>query len=241
MQKLDGDSLAEIVSYLECWDALQRFLVAQSVHIIAKYHALRYASIHTYDGHIKFCQYMLNGMRHRLPYIHTLEASFYISNEAEIKRTTSLSPPIVTVNHCKAAGALFAEVLDNASNLKRLTLHRAEAWMEYEPRITEAIIALCCLDELVLRDVGPWVSRVIHNMRSAPCKLGISEVSGVSHCVSHDFPLAANLHLPSVRHLVLYGDGSVPSVATLARVFPNVETLVTTWGAAGSKNLRLLG
>ena len=225
LQTLDGDSLAQIVSYLECWDALQLSLVARSVHIIAKHHGLKYVSIHTYAGHIKFCRSMLSEMRHRLPYIHALETSFSISNEAEIEESSWLGPPTITVDHYKAAGTLFAQVLENASSLKRLTLNRAEVWMEYEPRIIEAIIDLRNLGELVLRDVGPRVSRVIHSMKSTPYKLGIPEAPGASYYVHHSFPLADNLRIPSVRHLILYGNMSVPPIDHLARVFPNVETL----------------
>ncbi|KAH9926449.1 uncharacterized protein B0H18DRAFT_342427 [Fomitopsis serialis] len=222
---LDEDSLSAIVAHLSCDDALRLSLVARSIHTIAKHHALKHVTIYTYDGLVKFCWYMLNDMRHRLSCIVSFIGELWILNDAEMDESSFLGPPLVTIEEYEAAGALLAGVLERACNLRTFVLNRAEVWMEYEPRIADAVIVMRRLNELVLRDIGPMVSRVIHNMQSKPWKLAIPEIDVSSYYVHNIFPLDDGLRLPFVRHLTAYGNMALPSVAGLVRVFPNIRSL----------------
>ncbi|TFY55216.1 hypothetical protein EVJ58_g8384, partial [Rhodofomes roseus] len=225
LQSLNNDSLSAIVAYLNCSDALRFSVVVRSFHTIAKYHALHYVTLSSYGALVNFCRLMLSSMSHRLASILAIKAKLWIENEAEMADSSWLGPPPVPVKEYRATGALFADVLERANNLRTLTLNRAEVWMDYEPRIADAVIALRNLDELILRDVGPTVSRVIHRMQSTPRKLGIPEVDGSLFFVHTSFPLDDHLRLPFVSHLIVYGNMALPSVADLVRVFPNVRTL----------------
>ena len=215
-----------IVEYLDCYDALRLSEVARPIHVLAKYQALKFVDIHSYTALVKFSRHMLDHMSHRLPYLLSIGAILPPVPSRYVPAVSRAARHFRLVQEFHAAGSTFADLLERATNLQRFTLTPAEVWMEYEPRIACALSSLRWLKDIQLMDVGPMVAYTLNNLKSKPNRLSLAEFQSASQHLTHSqFPLNKDLCLPSVRHLVAWGDNALPFFTRFASICPELRTL----------------
>lgn len=226
--QLNEDALLSIVEYLDCYDAIHLSEVASAVHVVAKHQALTSVDIHSRIALVKFCRYMLGPMNHRIPHLVSIKAMLL---EASSGPQSIVSRPLWgrhfrQVEKYVAAGSIFADLLEQATNLRVFMLRPAETWMSYEPRIASTLTCLRRLEDIQLLDIGPMVALVLNKMQSQPIKLVIVEGPSTNPRLRQtQFPLDQDLCFPSLHHLTAWGDCALPFFTRFANIFPNLRTL----------------
>ncbi|KAH9926447.1 uncharacterized protein B0H18DRAFT_1118944 [Fomitopsis serialis] len=228
VETLNEDTLTLVVSYLGSVDAHRLSSTARLFHGVARVHALKDVTIHSFPKVIKFCDYMLQDGRDRLSSLRALRIQCFVENE---HRLAQQEPRFHqhSEGEYRAGAGLLADLLQEIPDLRVLVLHQAEVWMMYERRIVTVVSAMRRLDELGLTDIGPQVSDTLHSLQSAPRKLALADAVQWSlphNSVPHMWRLdGANLSFPSVRSLLIRAPHHLPAAPDLARIFPNTREL----------------
>lgn len=227
--QLNPDIFLLIVEYLDCYDALHLSEVARPVHLVAKYQALKSVVIHNHLTMAKFSRYMLEHMSHRIPHLRSIKALLQFAPSQQDQWFSAGSKwgrHFRQVRDLHAAGSIFADLLERATNLKSFRLAPAEFWMDYEPRIASALASLRQLQDVHLIDIRPMVALVLNNLQSKPEELVLMEGESTNpRLMQSQFPLNKDLCLPSVRHLTAWGDRALPFFTRFASICPNLRTL----------------
>ncbi|KAH9926448.1 uncharacterized protein B0H18DRAFT_1006142 [Fomitopsis serialis] len=221
-QSLNEDALTAVVSHLDASDAHNLSLTTRAVYILARYQSLTSVTVHSFANTVKFCQYFLADMRHRSFALRTLEI---------YRPAPGLNMDVPPSGEEQSAAArLLADVLVGATNLQRLALINAEAWITHDHHIADAISSMTRLIEIELEGLGQLTSDMISKLQSQPRKLSLTECERSSTYAPSIFHLEEDLCLQSVQHLVVTEYAvCLITLAACARAFPNVR-----WADLGS-------
>ncbi|EED78349.1 predicted protein [Postia placenta Mad-698-R] len=248
---LNEDVLSHIVSDLPARDALNLSVTAHGIHLIAKRHALSVVTTRSNAAIVRICTYMLGDIPGRLHYVRelTINVDFATSTVERSPIVTRSEGSVWNERHSdEPAVRVLVPLLENAINLRSLSLSPMDILLHEQPRIGPAISAITQLRYLDLKCLMDDAEscRMLQEMRSRPEEVGLS---AFYHPKSINNILSSIRGMQTIKSFTLSPDGVTgpcgdlddclrwPSVSTLtirrsclpitlaARVFPNVRKL----------------
>lgn len=228
VQTLNHDTLALIVANLDSSDARSLSSTARIFHAVAREHALKDVTIHSFANVVKFCNYMLHDARARLPSLRALRIRCFVENA---ERLAQQEPRFRehSEDEYRSGAALLATLLQEVPDLRVLVLGQAEVWMMYERRIVAIVTAMRALQELEFTDIGPQVADTLRSLQSAPRKMALEDpISsvGLPRPSWWQYRLEpTGLSFPSVQVLSVRAQHVLPGAPGLARIFPNARVV----------------
>ena len=240
METLNQDSLALIVANLNSKDARNLSYTARMFHAVAKEHALKDVTLHSFPNVVKFCNYILHDAPDRLPSLHALRVRCIVESAERLAQGHRYGEP--SADEYKSGATLLADVLHEVPDLRVFVLDQAEIWMTYERRIVTLVSSLCALQEIGFTDIGPQVADTLRGLKSTPRKMALEDPIdsfGIPSPSAWQFRLEpTNLSFPSVHVLSVRAQQVLPGALDLARVFPNAR--VVNFGDRYVSNFRVL-
>lgn len=241
VQTLNPDTLSLIVANLDSHDAHCLSSTARIFHAVAREHALKDATLHSFANVVKFCHYMLHDAHDRLPSLRALRIQCFVENAERLAQQEPRFREHSEDEHASGA-ALLADLLQEAPELRIFVLRQAEVWMMYEHRIVAIVAAMRALKEVEFTDIGPQVAETLRSLQSAPYRMALEDPissTGLPHPSSWQYRLeATGLSFPSVQVLSVRAQHVLPGAPDLARIFPNAR--VVNFGNGYVPSFRIL-
>ncbi|KAI0941024.1 hypothetical protein AcV7_003243 [Taiwanofungus camphoratus] len=184
LPSLNDDVLSIILSHLSTQDAFNLSATARGLYSVAMRRALYTVALCSPQQLSAFCESMFADVPNRLHSLRNLELSslaFGVAGNFEAKQTGDFS-----------SAPLLADLLEQAHDLKSISLPCVEYLIQREPRVAYALAALPDLVELRLKDMGGHSLEVIRMLQSTPSKLIMR---------FDEFSVAFRATLPAIAHL----------------------------------------
>ncbi|KAH9832549.1 uncharacterized protein C8Q71DRAFT_860937 [Rhodofomes roseus] len=228
---LNDDVLTNIVFFLSCRDALSLSATARHIHYIAKRRVHTSAELHFPMQTPRFCAYMLDDVLDRAQRLQTLTVT-----------SKALSVDGGAFSADSSSADALADLLEQTTNLRTLSLGCASALMKLDERIWPAIADLRTLEDLTLDDMTTESTRLLPTLKGQPHRLRM-RFAHYPSVVPDIKPLHSvwNLELegitmlrdpvkstwpvwPNVRRLGL--ENTSVTMSALLHTFPNVRSFV---------------
>lgn len=219
---LDEDALHLILSHLNRADAHRLSWTSRSLRVLAQQQVLKDVTLSSsFHQVVAFCEYILNDAPDLLQLMRALRVQNLMKSPDQ--RIRMMPEHDHSANDLRRGAALLADLLQQVPALHTFSLHYAEVWMHWEPRIVTAISSMQHLKELEFTDIGPGVSDTLRTLQSNPTKLSLADVRGLQS-VPHMWRMdPTGISLPSVRILSAKVRYHLPGAPDLARIFPNAR------------------
>ncbi|KAH9930210.1 uncharacterized protein B0H18DRAFT_142853 [Fomitopsis serialis] len=228
---LNDDVLTNIVFFLGCRDALSLSATARHIHPIAKRRVHTAVELHFPMQTPRFSAHMLADVHNRAQRLQCLMVT-----------SKALSVDGGAFSADSSSADALADLLEQTTNLRALSLGCASALMKLDERIWPAIANLLTLEDLTLDDMTTDSTRLLPSLKGQPSRLRmrfahypsvVPDIKPLHSVLDLELEGITMLHdpvkptwpvWPNVRRLGM--DNTSVTMSTLLHTFPNVRKFV---------------